>query len=255
MKSNLCYLELRAIPLVYDLSFRSVGGLPAFVLTIHDEVVAFAVTGKSLIGVYQGDWSGLGDWVSGEANCGFGGCFERLDKPEIDLQGFSSWRAVFDPEDHLAVYRLGITLSVILMGASIFEIGPNAKGFEQIAHTEVSADRKEMRFPISVTFSLLARSWIFAHPREVEQKALEALTACYSCFNPGYIREYAMYQLEAVVSEHSLRLVVPGNCACLGGLSSGCRQQLSSHNIDGFRQQLSLLAGVCQIIQLIRESN
>jgi hypothetical protein len=125
-----------------------------------------------------------------------------------------------------------------------------------IAHLVADPERSLHGYSLSVEFSKDASLWIQRHAHEHMEHVSQSMCQAYTrVFGKGE----KLYNFRAFGSVNKpFHLSVPGDCSCLGvdGMDhddpqNGMGFQYNGHNIDSPGQQLSLLAGMATMSEII----
>jgi len=258
----------KPVPVRYDLIFRMDGKKPVFVLSAFTDLIKSVPSEAPIIKSLQKRFGGIGEFVNSNDGLGFGGVFVPY-LPFLPLKGFSTWRALIPfkvigdkKSDWSSAYKLACSISVIAIALEYAKCESNPRSLQQLATHLLVCNGGMGGFGIAATLSPVARNWIATHRPETEATARTATIAVYEQMWPDYFREdkeFRLHDFRVWDNGNGTGLVIdiPGQACGLYvdgmDLDKGPGWSLDTHNVDSPIQQLSLLAGLCSILALVRQ--
>lgn len=260
------------VPVRYDLVFLLEDEKPTFMLSACTNLVSEILTDDPLIKMVQEEFPGIGDFANSSDTLGFGGFggIFKTSKPFLPLEGFSTWKArvpreVIAPKetDWNPANQLVCSLAVLMRTLEFAEAEPNQKSLQQLA-THLMVCRAGMGgFGLAATLSPATRQWIASHRSQVEEVGRQTMIAVHEWMWPDYLskdREFRLHNFRVWDNGQGNGFImeIPGEGTSIyvDGMDvrNGPGWNLESHNVDSPVQQLSLLAGLCSILRMVRES-
>jgi len=261
------------VPLRYDLLCDHTEKAPAFYFVCRPDMLIEERLVR-LAELYGPD-PRLGSFGTGD-ELGFGGVFVACELPSYP-DGFKAWRAEVpnrtlgtlesdNEEGWLAMKRPQITLCVLESVLQYEEAPSNDMELQQLFIVQAMCEQKMHGASMAATLSPAFRQWIETNRGLAESTARQAMVTVAEWMWPDYFsgdkfsrgmaeREYRVWHHE---DGRGLMIDVPGNATGIyvdgHSLNDGPGWHLDCHNLDTVIQQLELLAGLCTMLRLVRES-
>jgi hypothetical protein len=175
----------------------------------------------------------------------------EVELPVLQSKGLWYWQAGYAASATLSV------LFYLLKGEQ--ESVPQHKAEQLVCIEGMLADSTMVMHGGSIALGLAehVKIWLnkFGQDHSLRE-VVDAMKAAYAHMYPDKesLRHVQSDFRASVWYDHSVRIVVPGNCCCLADADRQRRygSYLSSHNCDDPLQQLTFLAGIATLNQLVR---
>jgi len=263
----------KPVPVRYDLIFLMEDEKPTFVFSAPTDLIGQIPVDNPVVQSVHEESPEIGAFVISNDALGFGRIFES-GEPFLPLDGFSTWKArvpweVIAPAkgkkktDWNPAMQLACSLAVLTRELEFVKAEPNPRGLKQLATLLLVCRAGMGGFGLAATLSPDTRQWIATHRPQAEDIGRRAMIYNFEWMWPDYLREDRQFRLHGFKvwdngNGNGFIMDVPGEATGIYvdgmDIGNGPGWNLESHNVDSPVQQLSLLAGICSILWLVRQS-